>query len=188
MKNSVKFLNEKGIMDILKKIKMSEFKEFYNKNITDDLQIDEKYNFNGRNNIHSIITENIAKGTKELWQKYNIDYAMMTELFHIGVWRSQIMVDYETIYAWEDFGVYRFGSKIRKNASISNSSFRLTKLPTFVFYDEKIENLSIYDFIVMILNNKRNVMIEQYKKEIEEYTKNIEDNKKKINELNNILL
>ena len=188
MKNSVKFLNEKGIMDILKKIKMSEFKEFCNKYITDDLQLDEKYNFNERNNIHSIITENIAKGTKELWQKYNIDYAMMTELFHIGVWRSQIMVDYETIYAWEDFGVYRFGSKIRKNASISNSSFRLTKLPTFVFYDEKIENLSIYDFIVMILNNKRNVMIEQYKKEIEEYTKNIEDNKKKINELNNILL
>lgn len=188
MKNSVKFLNEKGIMDILKKIKMSEFKEFCNKYITDNLQLDEKYSFNGRNNIHSIITENIAKGTKELWQKYNIDYAMMTELFHIGVWRSQIMVDYETIYAWEDFGVYRFGSKIRKNASISNSSFRLTKLPTFVFYDEKIENLSIYDFIVMILNNKRNVMIEQYKKEIEEYTKNIEDNKKKINELNNILL
>lgn len=188
MKNSVKFLNEKGIMDILKKIKMSEFKEFCNKYITDDLQLDEKYNFNGRNNIHSIITENIAKGTKELWQKYNIDYAMMTELFHIGVWRSQIMVDYETIYAWEDFGVYRFGSKIRKNASISNSSFRLTKLPTFVFYDEKIENLSIYDFIVMILNNKRNAMVEQYKKEIEEYTKNIEDNKKKINELNNILL
>lgn len=188
MKNSVKFLNEKGIMDILKKIKMSEFKEFCNKYITDDLQLDEKYNFNGRNNIHSIITENIAKGIKELWQKYNIDYAMMTELFHIGVWRSQIMIDYETIYAWEDFGAYSFGSKIRKNASVSNSSFRLTKLPTFAFYDEEIEDLSIYDFIVRVLNNKRNVMIEQYKKEIEEYTKNIEDNKKKINELNNILL
>lgn len=188
MKNSVKSLNEKGIMDILKKIKMSEFKEFCNKYITDDLQLDEKYNFNGRNNIHSIITKNIAKGIKELWQKYNIDYAMMTELFHIGVWRSQIMVDYETIYAWEDFGAYSFGSKIRKNASIGNSSFRLTKLPTFVFYDEKIENLSIYDFIVMILNNKRNAMVEQYKKEIEEYTRNIEDNKKKIIELNNILL
>ena len=78
MKNSVKFLNEKGIMDILKKIKMSEFKEFCNKHIADNLIIDEKYNFNGRNNIHSIITENIAKGIKELWQKYNIDYAMMT--------------------------------------------------------------------------------------------------------------
>ena len=188
MKNSVKFLNEKGIMDILKKIKMSEFKEFCNKYITDDLQLDEKYNFNGRNNIHSIITENIAKGTKELWQKYNIDYAMMTELFHIGVWRSQIMVDYETIYAWEDFGAYSFGSKIRKNASIGNSSFRLTKLPNFGFYNEEIEDLSIYDFIIMILNNKRNSMVEQYKKEIEEYTRNIEDNKKKINELNNILL
>lgn len=188
MKNSVKFLNEKGIMDILKKIKMSEFKEFCNKYITDDLQLDEKYNFNGRNNIHSIITENIAKGIKELWQKYNIDYAMMTELFHIGVWRSQIMVDYETIYAWEDFGAYSFGSKIRKNASIGNSSFRLTKLPNFGFYNEEIEDLSIYDFIVMILNNKRNAMVEQYKKEIEEYTRNIEDNKKKIIELNNILL
>lgn len=188
MKNSVKFLNEKGIMDILKKIKMSEFKEFCNKYITDDLQLDEKYNFNGRNNIHSIITENIAKGIKELWQKYNIDYAMMTELFHIGVWRSQIMVDYETIYAWEDFGAYSFGSKIRKNASIGNSSFRLIKLPNFGFYNEEIEDLSIYDFIIMILNNKRNSMVEQYKKEIEEYTRNIEDNKKKINELNNVLL
>lgn len=188
MNNIVKFLNEKGIMNVLKNIKMKEFKEFCNKHITDNLVIDEKYAFSGRNNIHSIITENIAKGVKELWQKYNIDYAVMSDLFHIGIWRTQILVDYDNICAWEDFGKYTFGNKIRKNASISNFSFKLTKLPTFVFYDEEIENLSIYDFIVMILNNKRNVMIEQYKKEIEEYTKNIEDNKKKINELNNILL
>lgn len=187
MKNSVKFLNEKGIMNVLKKIKMSEFKEFCNKHIADNLIIDEKYNFNGRNNIHSIITENIAKGIKELWQKYNIDYAMMTELFHIGVWRSQIMVEYETIYAWEDFGAYSFGSKIRKNASIGNSSFRLTKLPNFGFY-ENIDDLSIYDFMIKVLDEKRNNMIKKYQEEIERYTKNIEDNKKMISDLNNILL
>ena len=38
-------------------------------------------------------------------------------------------------------------------------------MPTFAFYDEEIEDLSICDFIVRVLNNKRNSMIEQYKKE-----------------------
>lgn len=137
MNNIVKFLNEKGIMNVLKNIKMKEFKEFCNKHITDDLKINEKYVFSGGNDIHSIITENIARGIKELWQKYNIDYAVMTELFHVGIWRSQIIVDYESICAWEDFGVYNFGNKIRKNASVSNSSFKLTELPTFDFMMRK---------------------------------------------------
>lgn len=172
-------------------LKMKEIKEYCNKYISEGLKIGEKYSFNGidRNyqDIHYIIVNNIKKGLFELWNKYNFNIEEINKIFVQSIWNMDLFADYELISVWETIGRYNFKRKIRKNASISNSTFTLEELPYFDFIEENIEELTIKEYIIKKLKEKKEKTIERFNNEIidlKQSIKDCEDNIKKYQSIN----
>lgn len=180
------------LVKILRKdLKMKEIKEYCNKYISEGLKIGEKYSFNGidRNyqDIHYIIVNNIKKGLFELWNKYNFNIEEINKIFVQSIWNMDLFADYELISVWETIGRYNFKRKIRKNASISNSTFTLEELPYFDFIEENIEELTIKEYIIKKLKEKKEKTIERFNNEIidlKQSIKDCEDNIKKYQSIN----
>lgn len=191
--NEVKFENKDELMNLFKEnITMKELKDYCNKYIAEGLQVGKKYVFYGIDekykDIHSIITCNIQKGIKELWEKYNIDNKTVNSIFKMAIWELGLFFNYGCISIWDNIGGYRFEKKTRKNASVNNASFVLEKLPYFVFYEKDIDDLTIRDYLIKKLKEKREKMIENYKDEILSWEKSIKDNENMIDNLNKINL
>ena len=167
-------------------LKMKEIKEYCNKYISEGLEVGKKYSFLGIDknyqDIHYIIVNNIKKGLFELWNKYNFDIEEINEIFVQSTWNMNFFADYELISVWETIGRYDFKRKVRKNASISNSTFILEKLPYFDFIEENIEELTIKEYIIKKLKEKKEKKIERFNNEIidlKQSIKDYEDNIKK---------
>lgn len=198
MNNIKEFFIEKNIDEVLKKIKVSEFIDYVNKYIGENLVVGNKYNFNGVDNIHYIIKENIEKGLHELYNKYGIDYAIMFDFLKISTWQINLCVDYKEVSVWEFIGRYNFEHKQRKNASSVNSEFTLQSVPKFEIYDlhKKIindyvmydmESLNLYELYIGLLEGQRASVIANYQAEILSCKRKIADNKKMIESLEDIV-
>lgn len=189
----MKFENKEDIIKFLNKdITMGELKEYCNKYISEGLEIGKKYSFIGIDkkyqDIHYIIVNNIKKGLLELCNKYNFDIKILDEIFIQYVWNLSLIFEYKSISIYEIVGRYNFKRKIRKNASVSNATFILEELPYFEFCNENIDDLSIKDFIIGQINNKRNKLIDNCIKKIQEYKNIIIENENEIKKLKNINL
>lgn len=172
-------------------LKMKEIKEYCNKYISEGLEVGKKYSFLGIDkdyqDIHYIITSNIKKGLFELWNKYNFNIEEINKIFVQTTWNMDLFADYELISVWETIGRYDFKRKIRKNASISNSTFTLEELPHFDFIEENIEELTIKEYIIKKLKEKKENIIERFNNEIidlKQSIKDCEDNIKKYQDIN----
>ena len=172
-------------------LKMKEIKEYCNKYISEGLEVGKKYSFLGIDkdyqDIHYIITSNIKKGLFELWNKYNFNIEEINKIFVQTTWNMDLFADYEPISVWETIGRYDFKRKIRKNASISNSTFTLEELPHFDFIEENIEELTIKEYIIKKLKEKKENIIERFNNEIidlKQSIKDCEDNIKKYQDIN----
>lgn len=191
MFNNIKFEKKEDLLEFFKEeITMKELKEYCNKYIAEGLQVGERYVFYGLDekykDIHSIITYNIKKGIAELWEKYKIDNEKINNIFKVGVWELGLYVDFDCISIFDNIGAYKFEKRTRKNASISNATFVLEELPHFEFYEDNIDNLTIKNYIVKKLNEKKEKMIEHYRKEITSWENSIRNNKNMINNLEKI--
>ena len=174
-----------------KDLKMKEIKEYCNKYISEGLEVGKKYSFLGidRNyqDIHYIIVNNIKKGLFELWNKYDFDIEEINKIFVQSIWNMDLFADYELISVWETIGRYDFKRKVRKNASISNSTFTLEELPYFDFIEENIEELTIKEYIVGKLEEKKEEIIKRLNNEIvdlKQSIRNCEDDIKKYQAIN----
>jgi hypothetical protein len=183
---NLEILKEKGILESLKDFTMGDMKWYANKYIADDLEVGGKYNFNGRSSVHYVIIENIKKGLHELYGKYSIDYADMFKLFGVYTWHLEVSIECDSVGEFKYIGNYNFGKKQRKNASISNSEFEMTELPTFEFESFINDDMSVYDYLIRTLNYKKDMTIQHYKNEIESYKMNIKNCKKMIEDLENL--
>lgn len=195
------FLKEKNINEVLKKIKVKELVEYANKYIGEGLEVGNKYEYSSYrgNDIHNIITENIKKGLHELWQKYNIDYADMFDFIMISTWNIRVNISYENVGVWEDIGSYKFDTKRRKNASFDNKEFTLESIPKFELYDKlhnevivnycsfDIENLTIYEFYIGLLEKARLNAITNLEKDIVEYKRKIAESKLQIEKIEDMI-
>ena len=188
-RNNMEYFKDNGIIDILKCISMSDFKNAVNKYIGDGLEINKKYNIT---DIHTKIMKNIELGLCDLYKEHNLDVELMSTWIRVNTWYITIFVDYKGINVWEEIGQYRFQYKGRSNARISNQNYTLLSTPIFEYkeneYIKNIEDLSMYDYIIRLLDYKRNALIGRYESEIASYKRNIRDNKKMVKNLVDINL
>lgn len=116
-----------------------------------------------------------------------IDYSIVREFLRVGTWEMQFVFNYEEISVWENVGMYFVKWVQRKNASISNDKIKLTENPYFEigirrnFEITRVDkSMSLYDFIIWLLEDKRKQLINRYNEEIEDYTRNIDELNSKI--------
>lgn len=172
-------LGKENILTGFKRITLEELENACNKFITDDLEIGKIYTIN---EIHKIIRKNIENGIVNLLWEKELDYSIVRELLRIGTWEMQFIFDYEEISVWENVGMYFVKWVQRKNASISNDKIKLTENPYFEigirrnFEITRVDkSMSLYDFIIWLLEDKRKQLINKYNEEIEDYTRNIDE-------------
>ena len=172
-------LGKENILNGFKKITLEELENACNKFITDDLEIGKIYTIN---EIHKIIRKNVENGIVNLLWEKEIDYSIVREFLKVGTWELQFIFNYEEISVWENVGMYFVKWVQRKNASISNDKVKLTESPYFeigVRKDFKItkvnKDMTLYDFVIWLLENKRKQLINRYKEEVEDYTRKIDD-------------
>lgn len=172
-------------LEVFKKISLKEFENYVNKYISENLEVGNRYNYNGINSIHYTIMKNIKKGIAELYNKYGV--VIEDDFIKVNTWRISLNVEYKEICVWgKDLGSYNFGTKQRKNASWNNTTFTLISLPIFRLYENNENDISVYDYIVSCLKEQQNKMIENYESEIASWENSIKDNKKMIESLKNI--
>lgn len=188
-RNNIEYFKNNGIVDILKCINMNDFKNAVNKYIGDGLEINKRYNIT---DIHTKIMKNIELGLCDLYKEYNLDVELMSTWIRINTWYMTIFIDYKGINVWEEIGQYRFQYKARSNASVSNKNYTLLSTPMFEYkeneYVKNIEDLSMYDYIIRLLDYKRNALIGRYESEIASYKRSIRENRKMVKDLVNINL
>lgn len=172
-------LGKENILNGFKKTTLEELENACNKFITDDLEIGKIYTIN---EIHKIIRKNIENGIVNLLWEKELDYSIVRELLRIGTWEMQFIFNYEEISVWENVGRYFVKWVQRKNASISNDKIKLTENPYFEigirrnFEVAKVDkNMTLYEFIIWLIEDKRKQLIDRYNTEIEEYTRKIDD-------------
>lgn len=172
-------LGKENILNGFKKTTLEELENACNKFITDDLEIGKIYTIN---EIHKIIRKNIENGIVNLLWEKEIDYSIVREFLKVGTWEMQFIFNYEEISVWENVGMYFVKWVQRKNASISNDKVKLTENPYFeigVRKDFEItkvnKDMTLYDFVIWLLENKRKQLINRYKEEVEDYTRKIDD-------------
>lgn len=172
-------LGKENILTGFKRITLEELENACNKFITDDLEIGKIYTIN---EIHKIIRKNIENGIVNLLWEKELDYSIVRELLRIGTWEMQFIFDYEEISVWENVGRYFVKWVQRKNASINNDKIKLTENPYFEigirrnFEVAKVDkNMTLYEFIIWLIEDKRKQLIDRYNTEIEEYTRKIDD-------------
>lgn len=172
-------LGKENILNGFKKTTLEELENACNKFITDNLEIGNIYTIN---EIHKIIRKNIENGIVNLLWEKEIDYSIVREFLRVGTWEMQFVFNYEEISVWENVGMYFVKWVQRKNASISNDKIKLTENPYFEigirrnFEITKVDkSMSLYDFIIWLLEDKRKQLINKYNEEIEDYTRNIDE-------------
>lgn len=172
-------LGKENILNGFKKTTLEELENACNKFITDNLEIGNIYTIN---EIHKIIRKNIENGIVNLLWEKEIDYSIVREFLRVGTWEMQFIFNYEEISVWENVGMYFVKWVQRKNASISNDKIKLTENPYFEigirrnFEITRVDkSMSLYDFIIWLLEDKRKQLINKYNEEIEDYTRNIDD-------------
>lgn len=193
-------LKEKGILEVLKNFKVYDFVVYANRYIGENLEIGEQYNFHYQDSIHYTIKKNIEKGLHDLFSNYKIDYADMFDLFKVNTWNISISVEYNGISCWKNIGRYDFDKKTRKNASVNNSKFNLMGLPIFKLDDDlrnyvvsydyisyDIGSLTMYEFIIGLLEGERQKMISKYQADILGCKRKIAEDRSKIEDLENIV-
>lgn len=183
---SLNILKMSGLLDILKKVTMKELKEYINKYICKDLEVGKKYNYNGRDSIHYIISRNIRYGLGDLCEKYGIEKDSFYNLLNVNTWQLSIYAEYDGITIWQEIGKYKIQAQQRKNASISNSSFTLIDKPCFMYYDIEDENISIFDYIIMLLEEKKKQIIGNYESEIASLKKEVRNKEQSLKEYKNV--
>lgn len=177
-------LGKENILNGFKKTTLEELENACNKFITDNLEIGNIYTIN---EIHKIIRKNIENGIVNLLWEKEIDYSIVREFLRVGTWEMQFVFNYEEISVWENVGMYFVKWVQRKNASISNDKIKLTENPYFEigirrnFEITRVDkSISLYDFIIWLLEDKRKQLINRYNEEIEDYTRNIDELNSKI--------
>lgn len=172
-------LGKENILNGFKKITLEELENACNKFITDDLEIGKIYTIN---EIHKIIRKNVENGIVNLLWEKEINYSIVREFLKVGTWEMQFIFNYEEISVWENVGMYFVKWVQRKNASISNDKVKLTESPYFEievrkdFEITKVDKtMTLYDFVIWLLENKRKQLINRYKEEVEDYTRKIDD-------------
>lgn len=172
-------------LEVFKNISLKEFENYVNKYISENLEVGNRYDYNGINSIHYTIMKNIKKGITELYNKYGV--VIEDDFIKVNTWRISLNVEYKEICVWgKDLGSYNFGTKQRKNASWNNTTFTLISLPIFRLYENNENDISVYDYIVSCLKEQQNKMIENYESEIASWENSIKDNKIMIENLKNI--
>lgn len=177
-------LGKENILNGFKKTTLEELENACNKFITVNLEIGNIYTIN---EIHKIIRKNIENGIVNLLWEKEIDYSIVREFLRVGTWEMQFVFNYEEISVWENVGMYFVKWVQRKNASISNDKIKLTENPYFEigirrnFEITRVDkSISLYDFIIWLLEDKRKQLINRYNEEIEDYTRNIDELNSKI--------
>ena len=184
--------NEEKILNGFKMFSVKTFVDYCNKYIDESLIVNEKYEFSGRENIHYTIQDNIKKGLHELFGIYGIDYADIfnKDLIRLGSYDMTTFLNCEGIVVWEVFGRYNFDRQVRKNASFSNKTFTYKGNVKFTLVEDykKLENMSLYDFLMFLVEEKRKAIIGKKLSEIEEHKKMIKDLKKEVKDLESIVV
>lgn len=177
-------LGKENILTGFKRITLEELENACNKFITDDLEIGKIYTIN---EIHKIIRKNIENGIVNLLWEKELDYSIVREFLRIGTWEMQFIFNYEEISVWENVGRYFVKWVQRKNASISNDKVKLIEKPYFEIgirrnfeVTEIDKSMTLYDFIIWLLEDKRKQLVDRYNTEIEEYTRKIDELNSKI--------
>lgn len=183
-----KIEDKKEILNVFKKISMKELKEYMNKYICVGLEVGNKYNYGGKGSIHRLLKDNISCGIKELCIKYGIEEEMFFDIFRICTWNFSLCLEYKEISVWCNIGKYYFGQKTRKNASYNNSNFTLMNKPMCLYYDIEDENITLYDYIIVLLEDKKKEVIGKYESEIASFQRELKNKKKQLKDIQNINL
>ena len=182
--NIRKILENENIKNGFKTITVKDLINAFNTYIGQNLYVGDTYFVN---DIHNTVRQNIENGFIELLSKNGIDYSALREILYIGIWKVCINFDYENKYIIADIGRYNINwTDVRKNASAFNNKRKLVNEPTFDFkFDNVDTNISLYDFIIFLLEDDRDRLLKHYKEEIESYKRNIEDLSKRVEVLEN---
>lgn len=172
---SLSILEMNGLLDKLKSISMKELKEYMNKYICEGLEVGKKYNYGGKNSIHKVLKKNIEYGIADLCEKYEMNWKELYNILQINTWVISFYGEYEGISVWENIGRYVLSTQQRKNASISNDSFTLVDKPYFEYYNIEDENISIYDYIIYLFEERKSKMIGNYESEIASLKRALKD-------------
>lgn len=177
--NIRELLGKENILTGFKKTTLEELENACNKFIADDLEIGKTYTIN---EIHKIVRKNIENGIVNLLWEKEMDYSIVREFLKVGTWEMQFIFNYEEISVWENIGRYFVKWVQRKNASISNDKVKLIEKPYFEIgirrnfeVTEIDKSMTLYDFIIWLLEDKRKQLVDRYNTEIEEYTRKIDD-------------
>lgn len=183
----VKELKENGTLDILKNISMKDFKDTVNSCIWLGLELYKKYDINI---IHKIILMNIREGLHKLYIQNGLDEEVMSNIIRVNTWTITMYVECNEISVWEEIGQYYFDKKSVSNANTTDDICTLLNNPSFEYRVneniENIESLSMYDYLIKLIELKRRAMIGHYESEIASYKKNIRSVKKMISDLDKI--
>lgn len=182
--NIKKILENENIKNGFKNITVKDLINAINAHISQNLYIGDVYLVN---DIHKTVQQNIENGFIELLSKNEIDYSVLREILYIGIWQVCISFDYEGKYITTDIGRYSINwTDVRKNASTLNQKRKLVSKPIFDFkFDNMNKNISLYDFIIFLLDDDKNRILKHYKEEIESYKRNIENLSKQVKILEN---
>lgn len=179
-----KILENENIKNGFKSITVKDLVNAFNTYIGQNLYVGDTYFVS---DIHKTVRQNIENGFIELLSKNGIDYSVLREILYIGIWEVYIHFDYEGSYIKADIGSYSINwTDVRKNASSFNKKRKLVSEPTFDFkFDNVDTNISLYDFIIFLLEDDRDKVLKYYKEEIESHKRNIEDLSKRVEVLEN---
>lgn len=179
-----KILENENIKNGFKNITVKDLINALNTYVGQNLYVGDIYLVN---DIHNTVRQNIENGFIELLSKNGIDYSVLREILYIGIWQVCINFDYEDKYIMAEIGRYNIDwTDVRKNASAFNKKRKLVSEPTFDFkFDNVDTNISLYDFIIFLLEDDRDRILKHYKEEIESHKRNIEDLSKQVEILEN---
>lgn len=182
--NIKKILENENIKNGFKNITVKDLINALNTYVGQNLYVGDIYLVH---DIHKTVQQNIENGFIELLSKNGIDYSVLREILYIGTWEVCINFDYEDRYIMADIGRYNIDwTNVRKNASTFNQKRKLVSKPTFNFeFDNVDTNISLYDFIIFLLEDDRDRILKHYKEEIESNKRNIEDLSKQVKILEN---
>ena len=82
-------------LEVFKKISLKELESCVNKYISENLEVGNRYDYNGKNSIHYTIMKNIKKGIAELYNKYSV--VVEDDFIKVNTWRISLNVEYKEI-------------------------------------------------------------------------------------------
>lgn len=168
--------------DCLKEIKNTEFVEFANKYITENLEL-EKVDY--KEHISFMLIQNIEKGLKELCGNKNIDFSIIQQLFIIVNNYNMKQDDFNVMLnlkCFDGFNVYRKIAIYNMECSIRNDKCKIITFPKFELI-ENVNECNMYDYILYIVSLEKKDFVDNLRMENQNYMRKIERNNELISKI-----